>query len=165
MYAEMVLSQEERAAIGCVAVESAMLEKYIEVGLWQMLSLADGGSAQAVTGGMLWTHKYGLFERLVKARGGAMADDFEPLRKRIDDAMIKRRQIIHGYWQFPEGGTTKNYLRAMLDQAERGEDMEPFAALKKHPPVKASSVIQVANELSRLQYVLGQFLTKHVFYP
>lgn len=161
MYSQFVLLPNEREAVGCVAIESSRLEEMVETVAWALLGVNDD-QGRAVTGQMMFAHKYGLLQRLIGERGGEFATGFEPLHQRIARAMDERRQIIHGSWTLPETESIRNYLRALVDQEKRSPEMEARAHFKKAAPFKASAVIETARELYLLYYDLARLASKHL---
>src|ERR1039457_6958722 len=100
LHASEVLTVEQQAAIGCVAVESARLEHLIMVVIWSLLYLE-------ASMGRLFTDNIPTISGKLDLLHGIVNDKFSTLNKEefnvifqvIKKIIPRRNTVIHGQWE------------------------------------------------------------------
>ena len=141
---EGILSDEQLKAVGCLALESARLEEYLERAI-----LDHCGD---VIGGLL------VRNRMIDAKTEIFKEVFTPevldeqhakeLKQLYDDIksdIPKRNTVVHGYWE--EDSLANRYYRL---HTKGTDSWEPYAR-KKAMEVKASEVMELARRFGRYQ--------------
>lgn len=161
LFAKLLLTQEQREAIGCVAVESSRVDNLIEGMIWDLLDL-DKPRGLAVTAKIQFKGKAEMLYELIKLRDPKAGTAFAGLYSDLTNINAKRRLIIHGTWDLPGGRGTGNYL-AMLVSGQYKQEHEAHATFPKGnvKPFPASEVMAVAQELGALYFRLIDFLIEH----
>jgi hypothetical protein len=98
--AEELLMPEQRAAIGCVAVESAFLEDLVTKLLWSALSV-EVAVGRAITDCLATvTARLDLLNKILPLQlGEPIHKEFHPIYEAITDVLPRRNTVIHGKWE------------------------------------------------------------------
>lgn len=119
-----ILTKDQLAAIGSLAIESTYLEHLVENIIWEISEL-EPDVGKFFTNGVQLNNRLELLNsigrQLLKDKGEAL-DQFSKLISDLKIANANRNTIIHGYWTH----STKNFLQLLRDGPE------------KHPPAIAT---------------------------
>lgn len=100
IYAKKVLTPPQLEAIGCVAVESANVEAFIELGIFY-LSGVEEPTGRLLIGNAMLSSKVDLLADFIKRTIGeeSYKEKFSKLLADLRHEISNRNTIIHGYWQ------------------------------------------------------------------
>lgn len=152
---ETILTQQQLAAVGCVAIESTYLEQVLERFIWALAGLDEKA-------GIHFTHKLSVGPRIDLLRELVLSkldaqyrDEFGALIGRLKESNERRNTIVHGAWIT----TVSNVMVLWRDGPEK---YDPALARRRRigkPDLEFSAVevIKVAEALSDLRYDLMEF--------
>lgn len=95
LFSELILSQEQRAAIGSVALEASRLEDFLERALWATLKIPSAA-------GLVLTRRRSAGQNVVGLRDLALvgfprcSEDITRLCNNVSNSMGDRNTMIHG---------------------------------------------------------------------
>jgi hypothetical protein len=161
MMSTLILTKDQLAAIGSVAIESTYCEKLVEEIIWNLAGL-DEDKGKFFTQPIQLSNRLELLSDLGKQK---LSDqkEIENFRIIISDLKIatsNRNTIIHGHWSWSE--TSKDFFTLWREGPEK---QPPAAASKrrlKNDPVtfSAADIQDVAVKISRLTAELNSFYLK-----
>lgn len=151
-----ILTKDQLAAVGSVAVESTLCEELVESLIWNLAKLTEE-QGKFFTSPLNMNSRLELLSSLGKPllRGDAKRAEFTKLISDLKEANAARNTIIHGKWQTSGVGV----IQVMQD----GPDQHPPAIVKKRrlnspPATKSASEIEaIALTLARLTSELDLF--------
>lgn len=156
MHSAKVLTHEQKAAVGAVALESSDFESAVDRMLRIVVRQSDEACA-ILFGGQPIDKRLGTLHALAKLRLRS-----EPRRKYLDDLIRKcrdlnwdRNAVIHGEWM-PPGGFKLGWMMApdTLNQL-----LPPEAAHRRSDKkVTVSRLMQLASEIRTANYLLQGFI-------
>jgi hypothetical protein len=156
LVSQTILTQEQLAAIGCVAIESTYCEIVVEKLIWQLSGL-DDEHGKHFTQNVQLNSRLELLSTLGKMH---ISDEIHKAEfvKLVSDLKIAntdRNTVIHGSWS----SSVRNFLLLWRD----GADKHPPAQASKRRPNKepittsADKVIEVAQRIANLKRDLLDF--------
>ncbi len=100
LHANEVLTIEQQAAIGCVAVESSRLEHLIMVMIWSILSLEESMGRIITDNIPTISGKLDLLHRVINDKNSTInKEEFNLIYQIIKKIIPRRNTVIHGQWQ------------------------------------------------------------------
>lgn len=136
--ATLILTKDQLAAVGSVAVESTFCEEFVELFIWALLGVRER-QGKFLTAPLQMNSRLDLLSSLMKVRlrSATKRLAFTDLISRLREANSERNVIVHGSWE-PDGVSAH---RVWKDGAEK----HPAAIAKKHrlnsPPVTMSATL------------------------
>lgn len=158
--ARMILTDEELAGIGAVAVHSAYFEAEIETYIRILCGLTKE-QATLFTATMQMDKKADVFRALVKLRinDPAALKEFDALMSEVKSIIVDRNTIIHGLWLAPKI-TVDHESPTPIREGEASA--RKAARRNKQPRVfRASGLINVARRFSDLGSAISRTMLKH----
>jgi hypothetical protein len=148
LQSQIILSQEQLAAVGCVAIESTYLELHVEAVIW-MLSGLDAKRGPQFTGKVQLGNRLELLHSLGGlVLAGAKIVEFSSLVSDLKDSAAKRNTVIHGTWT----SQSSDYLQLLAD----GPEKHPPARATKERPNKGPATISATEIMSIAQGIAGR---------
>lgn len=138
-----ILTLEQLADIGCVAVESAYCDSAVERIIWAFLGLPEE-RGKLVTKNMLTDRKLELLSEMGKQQLGpshTRIDEFTALIGALKESNRKRNIAIHGIWE----GEGRMSVRDWLSNPSEW----PAAKAEKRR-VKMDPAVMLATEVSQI---------------
>lgn len=166
LHSETILSDAELKAIGCLAIESASLEGFLEL---LVQSEASAIVADLLLDRKMFTAKLGILKKifggaikeveLEHGKEGSLLRRFEDVCGKIASDISHRNTVVHGQWSRPE--QPENFLLMEMSL----KDLEGYffgdrrnnavAERKTGNPVKASEVMALAQRFRDYQISLS----------
>ena len=147
LISEMVLTDDQLKAVGCLALESTRLETHIEYAILVYFGSALGG---LIVERKMLDAKTDAFKTAFMPR--ALNDDhrkeLEQLYGEIKSDIAKRNTVVHGSWE------EKISLADLASMGSAEHDKRDAAVLKKNMKLKASEVMDLAFRFARYQHRL-----------
>jgi hypothetical protein len=156
---EIILTQEQLAAVGAVAIEATYLEQQLELVLWRLSGLDEHRGPQ-FTANMQFRSRVEALHVLGRMVLPTTADaEFQSLIRELDECGVQRNHVIHGTWIAGAG----DFLELWADGAEKHP---PANAVKKpkYKPAKtmaATEIETVACRIAAARDRLGRFYDGH----
>lgn len=158
LQSEIILTPVQRAAVGCVAVESTYLEVHIEAMIWSLSGL-DAKRGPLFTGNVQLSNRI----ELLRGLGDLLLDGeqhatFTGLIGDLKDCVAKRNTVIHGTWI----SQASDYLDLLVDGPEKHPPAKAIKDRRNKVPVtiSATEIMDVAHRLSDLRRRLGDFYNR-----
>lgn len=158
LYAKRVLSKEQLEAIGCIAVESAFLDAFVEHTIW-VLSGMNEAVGRLFTTTMTLGPRMDRLGELIEQRVGAeqYKKVFSVLIGDIKHENSRRNDAIHGLWRLTSvtdvgNDADGNPLSVLNSEAHR------FKRDGGASTIKPDDCIRVATRLSELHDQLFDLL-------
>ena len=100
LLSEVALTPDQLKAIGCVAIESTLLETHIEVCITALCEFDENAAKIFLPQRMAIAQKLRVLNDLLtaKAEGTPFKETLRKLRCDIDQAITRRNTVIHGDW-------------------------------------------------------------------
>lgn len=97
---ELMLSQEQLRAIGCLAIEVTRLEEMVGIVIQEVSGLSNA-DAETFTFGWMLDKKVEAMKTILTPRlkAAGEVDTFADLYARIKDLNTRRNTVIHGRWE------------------------------------------------------------------
>jgi hypothetical protein len=163
MSARLLLTQEERAAIGDVAIQSAMLEMNMEMFI-RDLTKFDQNMADIFVGRMMFEGKHGILKNLIHLRlkketkrNIKRRKEFDLLMARMSQLNADRVTTIHGYWGFKEGGPFVSLAGMLLDPSKWKRPPVEVVHFRKGTSLSMKKVMDLAKDLLQANAQLLHF--------
>ncbi len=162
LFSEVILSKDQLAAIGSVAIASTNCESMVESMIWAFLGIEET-KGKFVTQGMQMKNRLELLLNLAKENLGkndALIKEFTALKSAMTEANNERNIIIHGTWQIKG-----NVLKRLLDGSDPA-NFAPAVAVKRRlhdAPLEfsADEIKKTALRISKLTDDLTSFALQH----
>jgi hypothetical protein len=158
LQSQVVLSEAQLAAVGCVAVESRYLELHVEAAIW-MLSGLDAKRGPHFTTNVQLGNRLELLASLGSlALTDKQRPEFGTLISDLKACAADRNTVIHGTWL----SQAADYLALFAD----GPGAHPSAVAVKErrnkEPVSmpATNIMNVAKEIAVQRQRLGEFVSR-----
>lgn len=162
MYAQGLLSDDALKAIGCVAVESALLEYLVESHIFCMCEL-DDHIGQTVVDMMFLDKKMDFLRDAVTPFFGddtALKRQFADVFAEIKSAIADRNTVIHGLWVAETMELTKEPGILRIKTSGQRKALKFPRGSGKARVLLAGDVLAVARRFSECQNKLGRVLGK-----
>lgn len=157
LYSRRVLTDEQLASIGAVAVESTYCEYMVETVIWFLAGL-DDEHGRAFTFGMPMHNRLELLRTLGLRRLKAQdeIDRFTAIVAELKEASTQRNTIIHGDWT-TEGDPLEIGFKLDLDPNRQAVAIK---MRKNSPPLRFPShaVEDAARRLSSIRFDFYRFV-------
>jgi hypothetical protein len=95
LFSELILTRDQRAALGCVALEAASAEEFVERALWHVLKLPPAAGV-ILTRRRPASQNISWLRDLLELGFPQHSDNVQILSKALSDAMDSRNTLIHG---------------------------------------------------------------------
>lgn len=150
---QSILTQEQLAAVGCVAIESTYAEAVIEEVIWDLCGL-DEEHGKHLTNGVQMKNRLTLLSSLGKMH--LSKEKTPPFVKIISDLKLSnedRNTVIHGFWErvAPDGSVAfleDNPDRNLAAQAsKRRLNKDPLKRSAAEVMAIAARIFDLRNEL------------------
>jgi hypothetical protein len=152
---EFVLDDAQLIAIGCMEIEAAQLEEYVDVALTMVMRFDEETLEIFVPQSVSLNSRLSLLYKLVKKSEIAQQykDEFSRLYSDATRQLSQRNTVTHGSWQAPEGpGTFEQPVWPVRGQA---------VAVLRTNKVPAADVRKLAHELEYTKHAIMTFVIKH----
>ena len=163
---ELLLTPEQRAALGSIVAESASLEATLDVIICSLTGLSEA-QFRILAGSQMFGRKLELAKdlALLKLKSKAKISRLTDLFSRLASLNSERNTVVHGTWGTKEGGVRLSWLTSM--QQPPAQDVH--AVLKKRGPklqtVSSTKLEQIATKLSDAHSELFNFLMDEFVQP
>jgi hypothetical protein len=168
---EIVLTDEQLRAIGCVAVEFTYLETSLD-SVIEKLCCLDEHDFRLLTAGAQISPKLKIARDVTEARIKA---EFRERHKNLFDdishQVAQRNNVIHGHWRVPKlTGHQSNLGEKGWRELKWTRKGDPFAIRKKrgepgHTIFKSKDLMEIARGLHRARTALLSFLRESGLSP
>lgn len=163
----LTLDEEQLKAIGCVAVESAYLDDFLDTHI-QYLSALDESDFRIFINNAQLMAKVDLLRNLSKSRlnGEQFADSHRRAFDEIKEAVTERNKVIHSTWRVERMETVKDQNGELVwiplgkkfaTRKNRGK-----AGFERYEP---KNIMDVAVRLDAATRGLAAFLQKSGLFP
>ena len=156
---EIILTRDQLAAVGAVAIECTYLEQQLELVIWRLSGLDEYRGPQ-FTANMQFKSRVEAFQALGRMVLPETVDaDFQSLIRELHECAIQRNHVIHGTWV----AGADEILEIWADGAET----HPPANAVKKPKYKpaqtmaATDIETVACRIATARERLGRFYEEH----
>jgi hypothetical protein len=156
---EIVLTQEQLAVVGAVAIECTYLEQQLEAVVWRLSGLDEHRGPQ-FTANMQLKSRIETVQALGRMVLPETADaDFQALLRELHECAVQRNHVIHGTWI----AGTDEFLQLWADGAEKHPPANAVKKPKNKPPrtMSATEIETVACRIARAREWLGRFYDTH----
>lgn len=156
---EVILTREQLAAVGAVAIESTYLEQQLELVIWRLSGLDEYRGPQ-FTANMQFKSRVEAFQVLGRMVLPETADaDFQSLIGELHECAVQRNHVVHGTWV----AGADDFLKLWADGAEKHP---PANAVKKpkYKPAKTMAATEIETVACRIAVArerLGRFYDGH----
>jgi hypothetical protein len=163
---EILLSAEQRAALGTIVAQSAGLEATLDILICSLTGLSEA-QFRILVGGQMIGRKLELAKdlALLKLKSKAKISRLTDLFSRLVSLNSKRNTVVHGTWGTKEGGARLSWLFSA--QQPPAEDIH--AVLKKRgaklQTVSSTKLDEIATKLSEANSELFSFLMDEFIQP
>jgi hypothetical protein len=168
MWSQIVLKDNDLTAVGCLALESSMLERLITA---LIRALVGPVVSDALLKNKMMSPKLELLKTLLldaikrviagngdKEKKARLITEVTDLCDKIASDIKHRNTVIHGEWAFREG-ITLNSLMLVLEAKNR---FEAIARRGNANPVSVKEVMSLAEKFSRYQNQLSDRYQEYV---
>jgi hypothetical protein len=150
LVSQTILTQEQLAAIGCVAIESTYCEIVVEQIIWQLSGL-DEEHGKHFTQNVQLNSRLELLSTLGKMHieDEAHKAEFVKLISDLKIANTDRNTVIHGSWT----SSVRNFLVLWRDGADKHPPANASKRRLNNEPITTSAdkVIEVAKRIATLK--------------
>src|SRR6266849_6615106 len=155
MLSEMLLTDDQLRAAGCLALESTHLEMYIT----SIILTFDDNTAKKELDRLMLGRKIKLMRKLIRPHiaGTPQEKTFNVIYNELKVLVDNRNAVIHGDW-----GLGHLKIRRIHDILKRKG--KAVAKLRKRS-IKADEIMQHARDVSRVQGDLLQWFHEHIWGP
>lgn len=156
---EIILTIEQRAAVGSVAIECTYLEQQIELIIWRLAGL-DAHRGPQFTANLQLKSRIETLQTIGRMLISTEADsEFKALIDELQACAVQRNHVIHGLWV----SGADDFLELWADGADKHP---PASAVKKQKYKQASSMAataidNVACRIAAARSLLNQFYDSH----
>lgn len=163
---EILLTPEQRAALGSIVAESASLEATLDIIICSLTGLSEA-QFRILAGGQMFGRKLELTKdlALLKLKSKAKKSRLTDLFSRLTSLNSERNTVVHGTWGTKEGGARLSWL--FSTQPPPAEDVH--AVLKKRgaklQTVASTKLNELAVKLRDANSELFSFLMDELIQP
>ena len=152
LLSETILTLEELAALGCIAVESTYTELFIEKLIWELCHLRNE-QKEFLTERLMMEGKLDLLKKVAapKLRSAKRKKAFDKVISDLRIANADRITAIHGEWSAPNM-TLREYMYA--------RNVPPAIARKKKTIMSADKLMETAFRIYQAHNGLRVFAKK-----
>ena len=156
---EILLTDDQLKAIGCLAVESSRLESLLDDFI-QTVCRFDDTQKELFIGKWMTSQKIDAIKLLIRPRlrSKVKLQKFDTLFEKLKDLIARRNIIIHGDWTISQ---PYNALAILISGTGRRSDAIANSK-KKKLSIKAADVMTVALRLSECRDELFRFYYRDV---
>jgi len=167
-FSRQLLTVEQLASVGCVAIESTYLEAELEEVLWKLAGM-DEARGLLFTRNMQMKSRIEMFwtlarQRLVEDEDVEGLAELKTLVEWLKEANVERNTVIHGYWNIDaqDERSFQTWRRQNVDERS------PAFAEKRQigrPPTtfSAARIEEVSEKIGSLRSMLTSFLVGHMW--
>jgi hypothetical protein len=165
VFSRQLLTTEQLASVGCVAVESTYLEAELEELLWKLAGM-DEARGVHFTRNMQMKSRIEMLWILGRQRlpeGGEGLDELKRLTEWLKEANVERNTVIHGYWNVDAQDVRSfgSWRRQNVD--ERTPAFAEKRNIGKLPTkFSAANIEAVSEKIGSLRFMLTTFLLEHM---
>lgn len=165
VFSRQLLTTEQLASVGCVAIESTYLEAELEELLWKLAGM-DEARGVHFTRNMQMKSRIEMLWTLGRQRlpeGGEGLDELKRLTERLKEVNVERNTVIHGYWNVDaqDVRSFRSWRRQNVD--ERTPAFAEKRNIGKLPTkFSAANIEAVSEKIGSLRFMLTTFLVEHM---
>jgi hypothetical protein len=148
----MIVDRAVSGALGCVTVNFSMLETYIAVLIWGLISPEDSLVGQMVTAQLSFKRSLDLLDALFryKIKDAVKVARLEEMLKEAQAAEEARNRIVHSMWMFSQPWTD---LRRVKLATKRGKGLS-----EQNEEGTAANIMAVAGEIEKTAKACSSFI-------
>ncbi len=148
----MIIDREVSDALGCVTVSFSMLETYVAVLIWGLISPEDSLVGQMVTAQLSFRKSLDLLDAVFRYKIGdaVKVAKIEGLLKEAQAAEDARNRIVHSMWMFSQPCTD---LRRVKLATKRGKGLS-----EQDEEGTPANIMAVAEEIEKTAKGFSSFI-------